>query len=94
MITVKLNEANFEYDIYSLIKAFYPQEEILVDTNPKADQEKVSFSFAVTYAMEQITITWKIKDAETTRRCDVCYQDRKDTKNRLKRLLYEILQEI
>ena len=94
MITVKLNEANFEYDIYSLIKAFYPQEEILVDTNPKADQEKVSFSFAVTYAMEQITITWKIKDAETTRRCDVCYQDRNDTKNRLKRLLYEILQEI
>ena len=94
MITVKLNEANFEYDIYSLIKAFYPQEEILVDTNPKADQEKVSFSFVVTYAMEQITITWKIKDAETTRRCDVCYQDRKDTKNRLKRLLYEILQEI
>ena len=43
MITVKLNEANFEYDIYSLIKAFYPQEEILVDTNPKADQEKISF---------------------------------------------------
>ena len=36
MITVKLNEANFEYDIYSLLKAFYPQEEILVDVNPVA----------------------------------------------------------
>ena len=94
MITVELNEANFEYDIYSLIKAFYQQEAILVYTIPKSDQEKVSFSFVVTYAMEQITITWKIKDAETPRRCDVCYQARQATKHRLQRLLYELLQEI
>ena len=52
MITVKLNEANFEYDIYSLLKAFYPQEEILVDVNPVADQEQVSFSFVVEYAKD------------------------------------------
>lgn len=94
MITVKLNEANFEYDIYSLLKAFYPQEEILVDVNPKADQEQVSFSFVVEYAKDVLTITWKIKETEHTRSCPVHYENRKDTKNRLKRLLYEILHEI
>ena len=94
MITVKLNEANFEYDIYSLLKAFYPQEEILVDVNPAADQEQVSFSFVVEYAKDVLTITWNTKETENTRRCPVHYEDRKDTKNRLKRLLYEILHEI
>ena len=28
MILVKLNDDNFEYDIYSLVKAFYPKEDI------------------------------------------------------------------
>ncbi len=30
MITVLLNEANFEYDIHSLVKAFYPGEDVKV----------------------------------------------------------------
>ncbi|MCD8232183.1 MAG: coproporphyrinogen dehydrogenase HemZ [Clostridiales bacterium] len=30
MITVALNEANFEYDIHSLVKAFYPEHEVAV----------------------------------------------------------------
>ena len=37
MITVLLNEANFEYDIHSLVKAFYPREEVKVF----ADREKI-----------------------------------------------------
>ena len=37
MITVWLNEANFEYDIHSLVKAFYPGEEVKVF----ADGEKI-----------------------------------------------------
>ena len=94
MITVKLNEANFEYDIYSLLKAFYPQEEILVDVNPVADQEQVSFSFVVEYAKDVLTITWNTKETEHTRSCPVHYENRKDTKNRLKRLFYKILHEI
>ncbi|MCC8150531.1 MAG: hypothetical protein LIO96_03485 [Lachnospiraceae bacterium] len=30
MITVALNESNFEYDIHSLVKAFYPDQEVMV----------------------------------------------------------------
>lgn len=37
MITVWLNEANFEYDIHSLVKAFYPGEDVKVF----ADGEKI-----------------------------------------------------
>lgn len=37
MITVCLNEANFEYDIHSLVKAFYPGEDVKVF----ADREKI-----------------------------------------------------
>ncbi|MCI8682764.1 MAG: coproporphyrinogen dehydrogenase HemZ [Lachnospiraceae bacterium] len=37
MITVWLNEADFEYDIHSLVKAFYPGEEVKVF----ADAEKI-----------------------------------------------------
>lgn len=37
MITICLNEANFEYDIHSLVKAFYVGEEVKVS----ADREKI-----------------------------------------------------
>ena len=37
MITVCLNEANFEYDIHSLVKAFYPGEDVKVF----ADRERI-----------------------------------------------------
>ena len=38
MITVCLNRANFEYDIHSLVKAFFATEEVKVF----ADQDKIS----------------------------------------------------
>ena len=37
MITICLSEANFEYDIHSLVKAFYVGEEVKVS----ADREKI-----------------------------------------------------
>ena len=30
MIVVRLNQSQFEYDIHSLVKAFYPAEEVKV----------------------------------------------------------------
>ena len=36
MIPVQLNKANFEYDIHSLVKAFFPGEDVLVPTEKKA----------------------------------------------------------
>ncbi len=39
MITVCLNEANFEYDIHSLVKAFYPAEDVKVSADPAKIRE-------------------------------------------------------
>ncbi len=38
MITVCLNKAEFEYDIHSLVKAFYPEKDVKVF----ADREKIA----------------------------------------------------
>lgn len=57
MITVSLNEANFEYDIHSLVKAFYPAEDVKVfaDTQRVAELEqecKPLFRLEVYYRRE------------------------------------------
>lgn len=35
MITVKLNQPGFEYDIHSLVKSFYPTEDVSVTAEEK-----------------------------------------------------------
>ena len=41
MIIVKLNDSNFEYDIHSLVKAFYPSENVSVCAEEKEPTEAV-----------------------------------------------------
>lgn len=43
MITVQLNEPDFEYDIHSLVKAFYPQHDVLVKAMPRESSQKAYF---------------------------------------------------
>ncbi|MBO5371264.1 MAG: coproporphyrinogen dehydrogenase HemZ [Lachnospiraceae bacterium] len=43
MITVQLNRADFEYDIHSLVKAFYPAEDVKVCVKDKTTEEEISF---------------------------------------------------
>ena len=52
MIYVQLNEANFEYDIHSLVKAYFPQEDVLVSAENKQPKEGVSFRLAIDYLAE------------------------------------------
>ncbi len=124
MILVKLNQANFEYDIHSLIKAFYPRENVRVTAEEKTYDEHVDMVFEITYLPDTVRIVgmkdcfWQDAQKESAPggekassesegreyRCeqaeDGCfadevfaadYADRIDTKNRLKRKLYEIL---
>ena len=49
MIYVQLNKGNFEYDIHSLVKAFFPQEEVLVSAEDKAVDGRVSFRLTINY---------------------------------------------
>lgn len=39
MIRVNLSEANFEYDIHSLVKAFFPKEEVRVSAKIKEEEQ-------------------------------------------------------
>lgn len=102
MITVLLDKAEFEYDIHSLVKAFYPKEEVYVSTKDKEKKEEpVHYHMDVQFAPEEIIFSWKRVEAsednanqtEITKRVAVDYTNRKETKNSLKRTLYRLLSE-
>ena len=94
MITVTLNREEFFYDIHSLIKAFYPGEEV---QQMHPDKESGDVLFDVEAEYKENTIAVRIvepqnggksaAEAETS----VDYSDRKETKNRLKQMLYQLL---
>ena len=125
MITVCLNKENFEYDIHSLVKAFYAGEEVKVFADPgricRLEQEETPrFHLEVSYQetadlkmsdengadTDQIEIFLWLppEDAEKGRtfeaggysvgaqtKVSVDFSDRKETKNRLKQGLYQML---
>ena len=102
MITVLLDKAEFEYDIHSLVKAFYPKEEVYVSTKDKEKKEEpVHYHMDVQFAPEEIIFFWKkVEPSEEnenqtgiTKRVAVDYTNRKETKNSLKRTLYRVLSE-
>ncbi len=98
MITVQLNRANFEYDIHSLVKAFYPQHDVLVKAAKRGEFPESVFHLVVDYAECQGTIRFSFYVKEEaapvlTGEARVEFTDRKETKNRLKQKLYELLSE-
>ena len=101
MITVELNEANYEYDIHSLIKAFYPGHDVLVKAQPRESFPDSLFHLTVCYGESEILFTfykgsqWEAADADVLLRgrVDVDAADRRETKDRLKRRLYQLLSE-
>lgn len=102
MITVLLNKAEFEYDIHSLVKAFYPKEDVYVSTKDKEKKEEpVHYHMDVQFAPEEIIFSWKkVERSEEnenqtgiTKRVAVDDTNRKETKNSLKRTLYQLLSE-
>lgn len=102
MITVLLDKAEFEYDIHSLVKAFYPKEEVYVSTKDKEKKEEpVHYHMDVQFAPEEIIFSWKQVEASEdnanqtgiTKCVAVDDTNRKETKNSLKRTLYRLLSE-
>ena len=102
MIEVQLSYDNFEYDIYSLVKAFYPKEDI-VFTKPDITRRQVQETdlplvFRVVYNPSDIMIC--AEEAGTGRRLKrevslAAYPDyteyRRQIKSELKKGLYEVL---
>lgn len=64
MITVKLNKSDFEYDIYSLVKAFFPSEDVAVSSEKKDVKQQVFLHIDVRYQRELITIKFLIPKQE------------------------------
>lgn len=92
MIEVKLNKPEFEYDIHSLIKAFFPAEYVGVSAEEKQYDEAVTFRMDVCYGEDTIAMTW----SDTTHEIEtvsvaVDFSDRAETKNRLKQTIYQLL---
>lgn len=66
MIEVTLNKPEFEYDIHSLIKAFFPAEYVGVSAEEKQYEEPVTSRMQVEYKEETIRIRWKYGDVPAT----------------------------
>ena len=64
MITVQLNEPDFEYDIHSLVKAFYPQHDVLVKAMPREEFPESVFHLVVNYDRKNHMIDCKFYERE------------------------------
>ena len=61
MLVVKLNKAQFEYDIHSIVKAFYPEKDVKVLTPESVYKDKEWFhkepDIVIEFSDEDIKIT-------------------------------------
>ena len=97
-ISLCFNRKDFEYDVYSLIKAFYPGCEITswYEEDGAPDGEFAYYD-TITYEADQICFSIADEKHETlASQCEaVEYEkDRHETKNVLKRMVYRTLSEV
>lgn len=100
MIFVQLNKKDFEYDIHSLVKAFYQDENVKICYEPPEDETEASLILVISYEADEEKAGLVAGLFEPGGRLLLQMEeelpagtDRKETKNRLKRLLYRLLSE-
>ena len=96
MIAVQLNKRDFEYDIHSLIRAFYPGMDVPVYQEEEPHPEGWEKKLVVDYQPDKITLVFQNSDGQilAKREQQVEYEaDRKATKNVLKSMLYELFRD-
>lgn len=96
MINITLNKRDFEYDIHSLVKAFYPREEVHVGCGEPVCEESM-LKISVFYETDRIRAVFS--DAEGNILSDRSGEvpegsDRPAYKNVLKHLLYAQMKEL
>lgn len=92
-IEVIVDRAGFEYDIHSLVKAFFPAADVAVRAR-ESFQEETNLCMSVAFTDSRVTAEISCGGRTEGRgEKNIDYQDRKETKNHLKRLIYEILSE-
>ncbi len=91
LIEIIVNRPGFEYDIHSLVKAFFPRKDVSVRVQ-EAFTKQTHLQMTVIFTDERVHTVWleggQIR-GEGTKEID--YADRKETKNHLKRQIYGIL---
>ena len=113
MIVVIFNKPDFEYDVHSLLKEFFPQEDVqmyyscppeevsgrnLACTHHEMSGDgKKEFAdagqvFRIDYVGDQITIKWEYQSVFHETWINVDPDDRKETKNQLKIVLYKMIE--
>lgn len=97
MIAVQLNKRDFEYDIHSLIRAFYPGVDVAVYREGEPFTREYEKKLEVGYFSDKIKMTLKDEQgnvlASDSRPAEY-EKDRKQTKNVVKSILYEMLREV
>jgi oxygen-independent coproporphyrinogen-3 oxidase len=89
MIRIELSNIDFEYDIQSLTKAFYPQEDVTFDRSKEAE-----YIIRVEYRDREIGISFlKNEIPILAKNAIIENEERRSKKNVLKRLLYDVLEQ-
>lgn len=92
MIGISFNQKEFEYDAYTLVKAFFPKEEVKMfyiqeEQVPDECENRISIEYG-----EQVVIRLSLGGISLEGREDYDQgEDRKDRKNKLKQVLYKLL---
>lgn len=100
MIVVRCNEDNYTYDLHSLVKAFYPSEDVKVfkDGDKDLNSDNGLPEIEVLYGQNDLRICVRVADDATKEQetyiDDIDYSDRPEYKNHLKRTLYRVLSEL
>ena len=92
-IEIRFNRKDFEYDVYSLVKAFYPQSQVEMFYGDEKGKGEYELVLLVTYGDQEICVeAEKDKKVIGRQRAAVAYEKgRKETKNVLKQLVYDLL---
>ena len=96
MIAIQFQKRDFEYDVYNLVKSFYPEEEIVLsdDDSPAAEYDK---KISLFYGKNKISIRIERVSGDRKRQEEGVWlteemHGRKERKNQTKILLYHMLQ--
>lgn len=94
MIGIQLNKKDFEYDVYSLTRAFYPSEEVSVFYEGEKKEFSLGMLIEITYHTYEAGIRI-LKEGQCTHEDAIAldFADRRAAKNKVKELLYRFLSE-
>lgn len=101
MIRVQLNRQNFEYDVHSLVKAFYPGEDVLICYTDPGPEEQPQLTVSIAFQGDgerddRVSAQILLPEGSTGGGEEVSFEpslERKEVKNVLKRLVYRVLRD-